>query len=52
MLGQVTALFSCLRSVVDASLPLQIMWETDQAFRVRLLRHGNNDRKAVFGKLL
>lgn len=51
MLGQVSALFSCLRSVVDASLPIHAVWEIDQAFRVYLLSHENNDKKTVFGKL-
>lgn len=51
MLGQVSALFSCLRSVVDAPLPMRTVWEIDQAFRVHLLRHENNDRKTAFGKL-
>lgn len=35
MLGGVSALFLCLRSVVDASLPTH--WETDKAFRIHLL---------------
>ena len=37
MLGQVSALFSCLSSVIDASLPMRTVWEIDKAFRIHLL---------------